>query len=424
MGFQPHNAGGSTSFPLNLHRPRRRRSTRRRIFLQLFEQDLDLNLNSTYFTNGIPNDASLEEEMVDHDQIAFCAVNLDDISRPFISRLDSKSTFIEFTDDGVCIPAGPTGQWKERTANFLREPSVEIVIAFVVVLNSILVALSTLDRLEPYMPQFRMAENLVAVIFIIDFVGRWFSSCREVGRFVLDPQFVVDVMVVILPFVVTLTPTNFWEDVAFLPSALTRPSGLFNLQLLRVLRLRRFLRDLDTFERFCDRALGNISVGRFSVQEWQLQLARVLLSLFTLLSVSSGLIYTCEEQVNPSIDSYFDALYFGLTTLTTVGLGDVSPITWQGKLVVCGSILLGIAVVPSQAAALVEALLDREQVKNGGKSRIRKTRAGVAEQQSNMLSTSSSDEMMALDTAMQCPECGAAFHWASAQYCYSCGEEL
>ena len=95
-----------------------------------------------------------------------------------------------------------------------------------------------------------------------------------------------------------------------------------------------------------------------SVRPFQLQLARVLLSLFTLLSVSSGLIYTTEHGVNPDIPDYFSALYFGLTTLTTVGFGDIAPVTPQGKLVVCASILAGVAIIPAQAASLLDAILE------------------------------------------------------------------
>jgi hypothetical protein len=43
----------------------------------------------------------------------------------------------------------------------------------------------------------------------------------------------------------------------------------------------------------------------------------VILSLFTLLSVAAGLIYTTEHEVNPALPGYFTTLYFGLTTLTT-----------------------------------------------------------------------------------------------------------
>jgi len=149
------------------------------------------------------------------------------------------------------------------------------------------------------------------------------------------------------------------------------------------------------------------------VQEWQLQLARVVLSLYTLVSVATGLIYTAEHNVNPAINNYFDALYFGLTTLTTVGFGDISPITWQGKLVVGSSILVGVAVVPAQAAALVEALLEREDAKRRSRSRP-----------SPKAKAASSEQVRAMDMGTACPQCGATFHWTTAQFCYSCGAEL
>ena len=301
----------------------------------------------------------------------YCVLNLDDVSQPYVTLPYSKSTFIEYTYDGQVIPAGPIGQAKEITANFLIEPSVEIIVALVVLLNSSLVALSTFDALIKFTPAIRNGEIVIGVIFLVDFIARWFSLSKDAFRFVLDPQFFINVLVVILPLVGTIILMNesFWKITPFLtiPSALSQPSGLFNLRLLRVLRLRRFLQDLETFEKFTSRALEKTNMRRSDsnvVKDWQLQLARVVLLLFTLLSVSTGLIYTAEQSVNPNINNYFDALYFGLTTLTTVGFGDVSPVTWQGKLVVCGSIVFGVVVVPGQAAALLEALLDRENVSN------------------------------------------------------------
>jgi hypothetical protein len=93
---------------------------------------------------------------------------------------------------------------------------------------------------------------------------------------------------------------------------------------------------------------------------------------------------------------------------------DVVPVTWQGKLVVGGSILVGVAVVPAQAAALVEALLAREDAKKKAQMTTKKRKS----------TTTSDENVLALDTAKSCPKCGATFHWANAQYCYSCGEEL
>lgn len=355
----------------------------------------------------------------DENETFMCVIDFDDINSPYISSMESEATFIEFTEDGLCIPAGPVGQLKERLANILAEPFVELIIATSVLINSLLVALGTLDSLAPYMSWIRGGEIFVSILFCFDFLGRWISSNKDYGKHILNAQFAVDVVVVILPLVFGLTPASFWKDTP-LPPGLTSPSGLFNLELLRVLRLRRVLKDMSTFERFAERALlGTAKKQKVKklVQEWQLQLARVLLSIFTLVSVATGLIYTAEHDVNPSINNYFDALYFGLTTLTTVGFGDISPITWQGKLVVGSSILVGVAVVPAQAAALVEALLEREDIK-------RQARRRPVDSILERNPSSTDNNILALDMAKACPDCGATFHWTSAQFCHTCGGEL
>jgi len=369
------------------------------------------------------NDSNAQMDIEYSDEPDYCCVDFDDISSPFISREDSESTFIEYSEDGLVLPAGPVGQLKENIANFLTQPSVEIVIALVVLLNSLLVALSTLDSIYYLFPYIYNAEIIVGTIFLADFLGRWFSSSRDRFGFILDPQFAIDVIVVIFPLAVSITPYSLWQQLSWLPPALFQPSGLYNLQLLRVLRLERVLQDLDTFERFAEQVLRKTNVKTNIVQEWQLQLARVALSLFTLISVATGLIYTAEHMVNPNINNYFDALYFGLTTLTTVGFGDVSPVTSQGKLIVCGSIVFGVAVVPGQAAALVEALLDREKMKNSSDGNGMRTFRQNGSK-SGSIAGDSDDSVLALDTAMSCSNCGASFHWASASYCYKCGEKL
>ena len=47
--------------------------------------------------------------------------------------------------------------------------------------------------------------------------------------------------------------------------------------------------------------------------------------------------YEAEKTVNPAFSDFFAALYFGLTTLTTVGFGDIYPITPAGRVVDCPS---------------------------------------------------------------------------------------
>ena len=69
------------------------------------------------------------------------------------------------------------------------------------------------------------------------------------------------------------------------------------------------------------------------------------------------MIYAAESGSNTQITDFFDALYFGLTTLTTVGFGDITPVTPVGRLIVSASTVVGIALVPLQLTGLAETLL-------------------------------------------------------------------
>lgn len=237
---------------------------------------------------------------------------------------------------------------------FLNEPFVELAFCVLVLLSSLLVAIDTLEGLDPAVNSaLVISQNVISDIFAIEFALRWYA-CFELGfGYFLIPLVVVDLIVVVLPL--TMPLLRSWGE--FVPQWLTSKGGLVNLRLLRVLRLQRVLVDQNTFSRF-ERGLG---LDPTDVRPYQLQLARVVLSLFTLLSVASGLIYSTEHLVNPDIPDYFTALYFGLTTLTTVGFGDITPVTTAGKLVVSGSILAGVAIIPAQAASLVEAFLDAQR---------------------------------------------------------------
>jgi voltage-gated potassium channel len=283
---------------------------------------------------------------------------------------------------------------------FLNVPINEVILGLLVVLSSFLVAVATIPSLDfEVLKQIMVVEDAIACLFFIEFFLRWYSRFEE-PNYLTRPLVLVDILVVILPVTLSFLHDGPASHLVgqLIPPWLAGQSGLVNLRLLRILRLQRVLKDLETFARF-QTALG-LKVRE--IQNYQLQLARVVLSLFTLVSVSTGLIYTFEHVVNPQIPDYFTALYFGLTTLTTVGFGDITPITPEGKLVVSGSILAGVAIIPAQAASLVEALYERQTgATPGGPPR---------------------DGMV--DTRTRCPTCGATFHWSDASFCWSCGSEL
>ena len=160
----------------------------------------------------------------------------------------------------------------------------------------------------------------------------------------------------------------------WLLSSTSANSALLNLRLLRILKFQRILTDKDTYMKF-ELALG---MRESDVRPYQLQLARVAVSIFTLVSVSTGLIYAAEHEVNPDIPDYFTALYFGLTTLTTVGFGDISPVTSP----------------PSSSSSASQSSSAENVATSPGKSERR------------------------------CAECGAMHHRSDASFCWSCGLRL
>jgi len=331
-------------------------------------------------------------------------------------------------------------EFKRKTQSFINEPSVEFVEALLIFVSSILVAINTLPDLPwEVVEPLEQIQQILSYLFFAEFVTRWLSCREKQGRYITKPLVLVDVVVIVLPVLLTTFPTlntpfpGVWD-------ILSGQSGLINLRLLRVLRLQRVLRDEVTFSRFIysinlspERSLETKIVGKF-----ELQLARVVLSITTLLSVAAGLIYTAEQRINPDITDYFTAFYFTLTTLTTVGFGDITPITWQGKLIVSGSILAGISIIPSQAAALVEALLERDEEKKKNQpesiERPQKKLQDIStptieafEAVSSSIqigNTAITGDSGTLETTRKCPVCKVGLHWSHAIYCYNCSSPL
>ena len=239
---------------------------------------------------------------------------------------------------------------------------------------------------------------------------RWYSVGNLSPKYFTKPLPLIDFIASVVPLALTTSVYTF--GVTSVPVWLMTNSALVNLRLLRLLRLQELLIDIDTFKKVAE-AVGIKSEG---VRPYQLQLTRVVITIFSLLSVSSGLIYTAEHEVNPAIPDYFTALYFGLTTLTTVGFGDINPVTLPGRLVVMGSILVGVAIIPAQGAELVEALLDfqteRRQKKLIKTTLRTRTDGGGYE----------NDAMV--DPRISCASCGKRNHRGDAFYCWSCGSKL
>lgn len=122
-------------------------------------------------------------------------------------------------------------------------------------------------------------------------------------------------------------------------------------RIFRILRLFRMLRILRFQRAFKEE---NTLFGKLSTS--QLIIIRIILTIFTIIFVSSGLIWAVENKINPGqFGTIWDAMYFSVVTISTVGYGDITPLSNWGKVITIFMILSGIALIPWQLGQLIKA---------------------------------------------------------------------
>ena len=102
----------------------------------------------------------------------------------------------------------------------------------------------------------------------------------------------------------------------------------------------------------------------FSKLIWKLifSVPFVTLSLFgnTIVFSFAAVIYSLEKDVNPGMSNYIDALWWSFSTTSTVGYGDVVPITFWGKIMGILLMLIGVAIFGIYTALFARVIIDDE----------------------------------------------------------------
>ncbi len=208
-------------------------------------------------------------------------------------------------------------------------------------------------------------EVIIVLFFIIEYAARLYGAKSRLKQLV-DIYSIID-LIAILPTLSLLILPLFGIMLNFDFVKLIRVFRVF-----RIFRFLRFTADPDFF------------FGSLTLQV--LKVVRVFLTIFMIFFISSGLFFYVESGINADVRTFGDAFYFTVVALTTVGFGDITPMSEGGRWVTVLMILSGIILIPWQVGRIV-----KEWVHMASKKEI------------------------------ICPGCGLRYHDEDASHCKSCG---
>lgn len=185
---------------------------------------------------------------------------------------------------------------------------------------------------------FSIINFICVALFIIDYVLRlWTADLklhRDAASFVIYP----------------VTPWALVDLLSILPSFNILGSGF---RVLRVIRLIRSARVFRAFKMLRYSKNFEIITAVYKKQKGPLLAVGVLAAGYIL--ISALIIFNVEPD---SFGSFFDAIYWATVSLTTMGYGDIYPVTTAGKIVTMVSAIFGIAVIALPAGIITAGYME------------------------------------------------------------------
>jgi voltage-gated potassium channel len=234
---------------------------------------------------------------------------------------------------------------KKKVSNFINYNTYFIKFIYaLIVLNIAALILESYQELNArYAAVFYYFEVFSVAIFTVEyFIRIWVSDKtkedkRERLNFAFSTLGIID-LIAIIPF--------------YLPFIFP-----FDLRIVRILRLFRLLRIFKL-----SRYSKSLKTIKYIFKETKAELSITIFVTFVLMILSSTLMYYIEHDDQPEqFASIGDAFWWSVATLTTVGYGDVYPVTGLGKLLSGIIALIGIGFVALPTGIISSAFIEKIQ---------------------------------------------------------------
>ena len=228
---------------------------------------------------------------------------------------------------------------------------IQVFIFSNIIISIIVMFLQTEKELISYTPIFDIINTITVSIFSIEYILRIYSITHKKEnsklKYALTPFMLID-LIVLLPYYLSLLNL----DLGFLRA----------LRIIRIFKLFRLMK----FAQF-DNLISSI------VKEKKEEFIFIAVTLFILVLTVTPLVYYFEKDAQPEVfTSMGTTMWWAIITFTTVGYGDMYPITIMGRILTTIVSFLGIAFYAIPGSIFTSALLEKINEKKEQKKEQRR----------------------------------------------------
>lgn len=293
-----------------------------------------------------------------------------------MAKPDDDFTFLESLDAEYDNEPDNPG-WRQAVYNVIFKADTrkgklfDIILVLFILTNIGVLLLESIGSVSAkYGSLFKVLDKIYLIFFTLEVLLR-IICVKWPGRYIFSFYGLVDLISIIPSYL-----EYFFPETHVL--MIIRAFRL--LRVFRIFKLVKFLNESKRLLFAMIRSLRKILIFLFFV---------LLLTIFL-----GAIMYVLESGSNPQFSSIPQSIYWAIVTITTVGYGDVAPITPLGKIVSSLIMILGYAIIAVPTGILSTSMM-REQWKH-----------------------------LPQYAQLPCPNCGEKGHEVHATFCKNCGTPL
>lgn len=267
--------------------------------------------------------------------------------------------------------------WKAKLHEIIYEADTpagklfDVILLFLILGSIIAVMLESIEEIDnKYHAILNIAEWIITILFTLEYIAR-IISVKKPSQYIFSFYGVVDFLSTIPKYLAFIFAGTH---------ALVALRALRLLRIFRILKLVQFLGASNSLVKALKASRAKISVFLFVV---------IILCI-----ILGTVMYLVEGNSDSGFTSIPTSIYWTIVTLTTVGYGDIAPVTPLGQLIASIIMILGYGII-----AIPTGIVSAEYVNQG------------------------KEEHIDVNT-QSCSNCSAASHHDDADFCYDCGQKL